>query len=188
MWLPVSSPDSKGTLPELGKFSWGVSRENAMQPLPHTISELETLLPTEDACREFLAQLRWPNGFNCPNRRHEGVWHASRGRMICRKCRYQASVTAGTIFQDSHKPLQMSFRAIWYVASQETASSADRAARSSSTWAAIVCRKDPRPVLEKSSVRKPPIVARTWLTLAPDEATMPGRSVFSHPRPSQAVP
>jgi transposase-like protein len=44
--------------------------------------------------------------------------------MICSTCRHQASVTAGTIFQDTHKPLRLWFRAIWYVTSQKNGSSA----------------------------------------------------------------
>jgi transposase-like protein len=44
--------------------------------------------------------------------------------MICRACRHQASATAGTIFQDTHKPLRLWFRAIWYVTSQKNGASA----------------------------------------------------------------
>jgi len=48
----------------------------------------------------------------------------SRGRWLCGGCRHQASVTAGTIFQDSHLPLTTWLRAIWYVTSQKTGVSA----------------------------------------------------------------
>jgi transposase-like protein len=48
----------------------------------------------------------------------------SRGRWLCGGCRHQASVTAGTIFQDSHLPLTTWFRALWYVTSQKTGVSA----------------------------------------------------------------
>jgi transposase-like protein len=44
--------------------------------------------------------------------------------MVCGSCRHQASVTAGTIFQDTHKPLKLWFRAIWHVTSQKTGASA----------------------------------------------------------------
>jgi len=47
----------------------------------------------------------------------EGLW-------LCEQCRYQASVTAGTIFQDSHLPLTTWFRAMWYVTSQKNGVSA----------------------------------------------------------------
>lgn len=48
----------------------------------------------------------------------------SRGLRLCGKCRHQASVTAGTIFQDSHLPLTTWFRAMWYVTSQKNGTSA----------------------------------------------------------------
>lgn len=48
----------------------------------------------------------------------------SRGLWLCGKCRHQASVTAGTIFQDSHLPLTTWFRAMWYVTSQKNGTSA----------------------------------------------------------------
>ena len=51
-------------------------------------------------------------------------WPASRARFICKACRHQASVTAGTIFQDTHKPLRLWFRAIWHVTSQKNGASA----------------------------------------------------------------
>ncbi len=48
----------------------------------------------------------------------------SRGLWLCGKCRRQVSVTAGTIFQDSHLPLTTWFRAMWTVTSQKTGVSA----------------------------------------------------------------
>jgi transposase-like protein len=44
--------------------------------------------------------------------------------LVCAKCRYQASVTAGTIFQDTRKPLALWFRAIWWVTTQKNGASA----------------------------------------------------------------
>ena len=49
--------------------------------------------------------------------------------MICRSCRYQASVTAGTIFEGTRKPLVMWFRAIWCVTAQKNGASALRLQR-----------------------------------------------------------
>jgi len=44
--------------------------------------------------------------------------------LRCAQCDYQVSVTAGTIFQDTHKPLTMWFRAVWFVTSQKNGGSA----------------------------------------------------------------
>jgi len=91
---------------------------------PRTILELEERFSTEEACREYLMRLRWPNGFVCPRCQATKGWSAARGQVICRACRYQASVTAGTVFQDTRKPLRMWFRAIWHVTSQKNGVSA----------------------------------------------------------------
>lgn len=45
-------------------------------------------------------------------------------RLLCRGCRYQMSVTAGTIFQGTHVPLTRWFRAMWHVTSQKNGMSA----------------------------------------------------------------
>ena len=39
--------------------------------------------------------------------------------MECGQCGHQTSVTAGTIFQDTHKPLRVWFHAIWLVTTQK---------------------------------------------------------------------
>ena len=80
---------------------------------PQTIVELDRLFPTEEACRAYLARLRWPEGFVCPRCGSQDAWLASRDRWVCRSCRYQATVTAGTIFQDTRLPLRLWFHAIW---------------------------------------------------------------------------
>ena len=95
-----------------------------MEAYPLTVMDLENQFSTEAACRDYLFRLRWPNGFVCPKCQTPGSWSASRVRWICRTCRYQASVTAGTIFQDTHKPLTMWFRTVWHVTSRKNGASA----------------------------------------------------------------
>lgn len=86
--------------------------------------ELERRFASEEACRQYLFQLRWPEGFVCLRCGAKQAWPMTRGRWLCMACRYQAPVTAGTIFQDSHLPLTTWFRAMWYVTSQKTGVSA----------------------------------------------------------------
>ena len=95
-----------------------------MEDYPRTILELEERFRTEESCREYLAKLRWPEGFVCPRCQGKDAWLATRGRLVCRTCRYQASATAGTMFQDTHKPLRLWFRAIWQITSQKNGASA----------------------------------------------------------------
>lgn len=86
---------------------------------PGTLLELERRFGTDEACRQYLFQLRWPGGFVCPRCGGQTAWPMRRGLWLCRQCRHQASVTAGTIFQDTRLPLTLWFRAIWYVTSQK---------------------------------------------------------------------
>jgi len=90
-----------------------------VEDYPHTLAEFERRFATEDACRAYLAQLRWPTGFQCPRCATGEGWLTHRGLMMCRQCRHQASVTAGTIFHRSHLPLQTWFRALWWVTNQK---------------------------------------------------------------------
>ena len=95
-----------------------------MEDYPRSLSELDARFSTEDACRDYLFQLRWPQGFVCPRCGPQKAWSVGTTRYECAGCGYQASVTAGTLFQDTHKPLTMWFRAVWWVTSQKNGASA----------------------------------------------------------------
>jgi len=86
--------------------------------------ELEEQFATDEQCRAYLAALRWPEGFMCPRCGGRKAWPAQRGRLICAACRHQATVTAGTIFQDSRLSLRLWCRALWHVTSQKNGASA----------------------------------------------------------------
>lgn len=90
-----------------------------MEDYPRTLLELEGRFSTEEACREYLEQLRWPDGFRCPRCGHSKAWRTARGLHHCEQCRHQRSVLAGTIFQDTKKPLRLWFRAIWQITTQK---------------------------------------------------------------------
>ncbi len=86
--------------------------------------EFRDRFATEEACRAYVSALRWPNGFICPECQETKGWHMQRGLYWCRSCGYQASVTAGTLFHDTHKPLRVWFEAMWYVTNQKSGVSA----------------------------------------------------------------
>jgi transposase-like protein len=70
-----------------------------------TLPDVTELFSTDDKCRELLERLRWPNGPECP-RCHTTILARLDARLLyCKDCDYQFSVTAGTIFHDSHLPL-----------------------------------------------------------------------------------
>jgi transposase-like protein len=91
---------------------------------PTTMLEFENKFATEEACREFLYQLRWPEGFICPRCGHRKAWSTKRKQARCSHCDFQVSITAGTIFQDSRIPLRVWFRAIWHIVIQKQGVSA----------------------------------------------------------------
>jgi transposase-like protein len=95
-----------------------------MEDYPRTLAEFETRFSTEDACRRYLSQLRWPDGFICPHCAGSNAWMTERDLVVCAACGYHASVTAGTIFESTHKPLMLWFRAIWWMTSLKTGASA----------------------------------------------------------------
>jgi hypothetical protein len=95
-----------------------------MEDYHKTITELEKRFLFEEACRHCRFSLRWPHGFCCPHCGHDVAWHTSRDLHLCAQCRFQVSVIASTIFQDTRQPLVLWFRAIWYVTNQKQGMSA----------------------------------------------------------------
>ena len=91
---------------------------------PRTLLELERGFGSDEACAAYLAVLRWPGGRLCPRCGGTESCLVRRNRWRCDPCRYEMSVTAGTIFQDSHLPLTIWFRAMWQVTSQKNGISA----------------------------------------------------------------
>jgi transposase-like protein len=95
-----------------------------MEDYPRTLAELEARFTSEQACRAYLVQLRWPDGFRCPRCGGAKSWPLGSVWWRCANCRCEVSVTAGTIFQDTHTPLTLWFRAMWWVTAQKNGVSA----------------------------------------------------------------
>ena len=95
-----------------------------MDAFSGTMAELESRFGSEQACWDYLLKLRWPDGFVCPRCSSRTAWTTSRRLLVCASCRHHASVTAGTIVQDTRKPLTLWFRAIWWVTAQKHGTSA----------------------------------------------------------------
>jgi transposase-like protein len=84
---------------------------------PKTLQEFQTAFPDEEACWEAVRRARWPEGFTCPRCGHdESSWISTRRLEQCRGCRYQCSVTAGTVFHRTRVPLLIWFWAIFFLA------------------------------------------------------------------------
>jgi transposase-like protein len=69
---------------------------------------------TDEKCREILTKLRWPEGVTCSRCKERKVCYLeSRKQFECASCGYQFSVTTGTIFNDTHLPLEKWFAATY---------------------------------------------------------------------------
>jgi transposase-like protein len=90
-----------------------------VEDYPRNLPEFEERFATEAACLAYLVSWRWPEGFVCPQCAGREAWQTQRGLWHCRGCRKQTSVTAGTIFHGSRKPLRLWFRALWYITNQK---------------------------------------------------------------------
>ena len=95
-----------------------------VEEYPRNLTELEAKFGTEEACRAYLARLRWPDGFRCPRCGGKRSWPVRAVLLECAGCGCQTSVTAGTIFQDTRTPLPIWFRAMWWVTTQKNGASA----------------------------------------------------------------
>jgi transposase-like protein len=75
---------------------------------------------SEQACRDYLEKLRWPDGLICPKcGASTQVARNSRGRLICPSCRHQTTATAGTIFDKTRTELRVWLTAVWTITSQK---------------------------------------------------------------------
>jgi transposase-like protein len=95
-----------------------------MAEYPQTLMEFEKQLSTEKACRAYLMKLRWPQGFVCPRCQNQKAWVIRKCLYECTQCHYKLSVLSGTIFQDTHYPLTIWFRAIGWLTGQKNGASA----------------------------------------------------------------
>jgi transposase-like protein len=90
-----------------------------MEDFPKNLLEFEQRFATEEACRDYFLKLRWPHGFRCPGCESQKAWLTDRNLYHCENCGIQTSLFAGTIFQDTKKPLQLWFNAIWHITNQK---------------------------------------------------------------------
>jgi transposase-like protein len=77
-----------------------------------TLVDVINLFDTDERCRELLVRLRWPNGPECIRCKATAIELATQKQLFyCKECDYQFTVTAATIFNDSHLPLTKWFLA-----------------------------------------------------------------------------
>jgi len=90
---------------------------------PVNLIEFERKFGTEKSCRDYLFNLKYKDGYKCKHCRCTEYFIEENIVIRCKNCRHQHYLTAGTIFQDTHKPLSIWFRAIWWITSQKNGAS-----------------------------------------------------------------
>jgi transposase-like protein len=85
---------------------------------------------SENKCRQYLESLRWPDAIMCPRCASDKISKiVKRNQFDCDHCRYQFSVTAGTIFNDSHLPLWKWFLCVYLLCESKKGMSANQLKR-----------------------------------------------------------
>ncbi len=94
------------------------------------IMKLMDKFHSEDACREALEGLRWPDGAVCPRCQSQSISRIYNYNVFeCNSCRYQFSVKSGTVFHDSHLPLRKWFVAVFLMVESRKGVSANQLKR-----------------------------------------------------------
>lgn len=97
----------------------------ARPPFPKTLREFQSKFASEEACQQYLAACRWPDGFVCPrcgNRRAYELVKLRRSQ--CTHCRHQSSLTAETILHNTKTPLTVWFWAAYLMTTDKRGVSA----------------------------------------------------------------
>jgi len=91
---------------------------------PKDFQEFILQFKTEDDCWNYIFEMRWPDGFSCPKCKGSKYWLTGKRLIHCSTCENQTSITGGTIFHGTRKPLLLWFHIIWWVVAQKTGASA----------------------------------------------------------------
>lgn len=94
-------------------------------PYPKDFQEFLSKFKNEDDCWNYIFEIRCPNGFVCPKCKSNKYWITEQKLIHCSTCGHQASITGGTIFHGTRKPLLLWFYIMWWVSAQKTGASAN---------------------------------------------------------------
>lgn len=97
-----------------------------MSPYPNSLIAFQKRFADDAACAAYLSELRWPEGFRCPECGHGQAWalKTKPHTFECATCRHQTSVKAGTIMHGSKLPLTLWFWAAWLMGTHSNGMSA----------------------------------------------------------------
>lgn len=82
-----------------------------------SLIEFQKEFPDNEACAKHIATQRWPNGFVCSRCGSKEAWYLSKRHLFdCKACRFQMSITTGTIFHGTRTPLVKWYWMIYHIA------------------------------------------------------------------------
>lgn len=91
---------------------------------PKNQMDFERSFTTDEQCLAYLFSLKYEHGFECKSCSGKEYWQNKRKIFVCKKCKQETSVLAGTIFHKSQLPLPLLFRMLWYMIVQKNGVSA----------------------------------------------------------------
>src|SRR5437762_6034614 len=92
---------------------------------PAGLADFSARFSTEAACARLLRKWKYPGGFRCPRCTHDDSWWLAKRRVEeCARCGHQVSLTAGTVFHGTRRPLRLWFLAMFLFVSSKQGISA----------------------------------------------------------------
>jgi transposase-like protein len=95
-----------------------------VEKYPKHFQEFLSQFPDEHSCCRYLIDIRRPNGYTCSLCGSAKYRLTSKHKIHCSECEKEFSITSGTIFEQSKKPLLLWFHIMWWVVAQKTGASA----------------------------------------------------------------
>jgi len=97
----------------------------ARPAFPKSLLQFQSEFATEEACQQYLAVCRWPDGFVCPRCGHRHAYKMEKQRLRqCAACRHQVSLTSGTVLHNTRTPLMVWFWAAYLMTTDKRGVSA----------------------------------------------------------------
>ena len=99
--------------------------------LPEGLIEATRYFSSEKTCHEFMSEMRWPAGVECPRCGSKDVGKFVETRRVwnCKGCKKQFSAKVGTIFEDSPLSLTKWLPATWLIVNAKNGISSCELAR-----------------------------------------------------------
>ncbi len=86
--------------------------------------EFDHIFSNEQKSIDYLYNLRWANGWECPRCSHSEHWKVGNMKYKCKECGYQSTIISGTSLQRSHLPASKWLKSAWYIANETSCANA----------------------------------------------------------------